>query len=74
MFASLSEMTTCIRFLSQLNGDSFPWLHFFMTGVAPLTSRDSEQYRAVNIPELIQQMFDAWNVQNKNFCKQSASA
>ena len=36
-----------------------------MTGVAPLTSRDSQQYRAANVPELTQQMFDAWKVQNK---------
>ena len=32
-----------------------------MTGFAPLTSRDS-----VNVPELTQQMFDVWKVQNKN--------
>ena len=37
-----------------------------MTGVAPLTSRDSQQYRAVNVPELTQQVFDAWKAQNKN--------
>lgn len=37
----------------------FPRLHFFMPGFAPLTSRGSQQYRAVSVPELTQQMFDA---------------
>lgn len=40
----------------------FPRLHFFMTGFAPLTSRGSQQYRAVTVPELTQQMFDAKNM------------
>merc|ERR1712196_206060 len=36
--------------------------HFFMTGFAPLTSRGSQQYRALTVPELTQQMFDAKNM------------
>jgi hypothetical protein len=40
----------------------FPRLHFFLTGFAPLTARDSQQYRAVTVPELTQQMFDAKNM------------
>merc|ERR1739844_729449 len=36
----------------------FPRLHFFMTGFSPLTSRGSQQYRALTVPELTQQMFD----------------
>lgn len=32
----------------------FPRLHFFMTGFAPLTSRGSQQYRALTVPELTQ--------------------
>ena len=40
----------------------FPRLHFFMTGFAPLTARGSAQYRAVTVPELTQQMFDAKNM------------
>lgn len=40
----------------------FPRLHFFMTGFAPLTARGSQQYRAVTVPELTQQMFDAKNM------------
>ena len=37
-------------------------LHFFMPGFAPLTSRGSQQYRALTVPELTQQMFDAKNM------------
>ena len=33
-----------------------------MTGFAPLTSRGSQQYRALTVPELTQQMFDANNM------------
>ena len=33
-----------------------------MTGFAPLTARGSQQYRAVTVPELTQQMFDAENM------------
>merc|ERR1711979_65926 len=51
--AAMSGVTTCIR---------FPGLHFFMTGFAPLTSRGSQQYRALTVPELTQQMFDAKNM------------
>ena len=40
----------------------FPRLHFFMMGFAPLTSRGSQQYRALTVPELTQQMFDAKNM------------
>ena len=40
----------------------FPRLHFFLTGYAPLTARGSQQYRAVSVPELTQQMFDAKNM------------
>merc|ERR1711904_598214 len=69
--AAISGVTTCIRFPGQLNYDlrkiavnliPFPRLHFFMTGFAPLTSRGSQQYRALTVPELTQQMFDANNM------------
>merc|ERR1712149_129774 len=62
---------SCFRFPGQLNCDlrkvavnmiPFPRLHFFMTGFAPLTSRGSQQYRALTVPELTQQMFDAKNM------------
>ena len=64
-------MTTCLRFPGQLNADlrklavnmvPFPRLHFFMPGFAPLTARGSQQYRALTVPELTQQMFDAKNM------------
>ncbi|CAH1250817.1 TUBB4B [Branchiostoma lanceolatum] len=60
-----------LRFPGQLNADlrklavnliPFPRLHFFMTGFAPLTSRGSQQYRALTVPELTQQMFNAKNM------------
>jgi len=69
--AAMSGVTTCLRFPGQLNCDlrkiavnlvPFPRLHFFMTGFAPLTSRGSQQYRALTVPELTQQMFDAKNM------------
>ncbi len=65
--ATMSGVTTCLRFPGQLNADlrklavnmvPFPRLHFFMPGFAPLTSRGSQQYRALTVPELTQQMFD----------------
>ncbi|THH32742.1 hypothetical protein EUX98_g1426 [Antrodiella citrinella] len=67
----MSGITTCLRFPGQLNSDlrklavnmvPFPRLHFFMTSFAPLTARGSQQYRAVTVPELTQQMFDAKNM------------
>lgn len=33
-----------------------------MPGFAPLTSRGNQQYRALTVPELTQQMFDAKNM------------
>merc|ERR1711863_184492 len=69
--AALSGVTCCLRFPGQLNSDlrklavnlvPFPRLHFFMMGFAPLTSRGSQQYRALTVPELTQQMFDANNM------------
>lgn len=67
----MSGITTCLRFPGQLNSDlrklavnmvPFPRLHFFMVGFAPLTARGSQQYRAVTVPELTQQMFDSKNM------------
>merc|ERR1712219_28264 len=69
--AAISGVTTCLRFPGQLNADlrklavnliPFPRLHFFMVGFSPLTSRGSQQYRALTVPELTQQMFDAKNM------------
>jgi tubulin beta len=62
---------TFLFFTGQLNADlrkiavnmvPFPRLHFFMPGFAPLTSRGSQQYRALTVPELTQQIFDAKNM------------
>jgi tubulin beta len=69
--AVMSGATCCLRFPGQLNSDlrnlgvnlvPFPRLHFFMIGFSPLTSRGSQQYRALTVPELTQQMFDAKNM------------
>merc|ERR1711965_754508 len=69
--AVMSATTCCLRFPGQLNCDlrklavtmiPFPRLHFFMIGFAPLTSRGSQQYRALTVPELTQQCFDAKNM------------
>ncbi|CAH1403503.1 unnamed protein product [Nezara viridula] len=68
---TMSGITTCLRFPGQLNSDlrklavnmvPFPRLHFFMPGYAPLVARGSQQYRALTVPELVQQMFDNKNM------------
>lgn len=55
--AVMSGVTCCLRFPGQLNSDlrklavnliPFPRLHFFLVGFAPLTSRGSQQYRALS--------------------------
>jgi len=79
--AGLSGVTCCLRFPGQLNADlrklavnmiPFPRLHFFMTGFSPLTSRGSQQYRALTVPELTQQMFDAKSRRRKRRSSQSS--
>ena len=69
--ATISGVTCSLRFPGQLNADlrklavnliPFPRLHFFLIGFAPLTSRGSQQYRALTVPELTQQMWDAKNM------------
>jgi tubulin beta len=59
--ATMSGVTCSLRFPGQLNADlrklavnlvPFIRLHFFMIGFAPLTSRGSQQYRALTVPEL----------------------
>lgn len=68
---TMSGVTTSLRFPGQLNADlrklavnmvPFPRLHFFMPGFVPLTSRASQEYRALNVSELTQQMFEARNM------------
>jgi tubulin beta len=64
--------TTCsLRFPGQLNCDlrklavnmvPFPRLHFFLVGFAPLTSRNSQKFRVMSVPELTAQAFDAKNM------------
>eukprot|EP00057_Strongylocentrotus_purpuratus_P035764 XP_801828.1 PREDICTED: tubulin beta-4B chain isoform X1 [Strongylocentrotus purpuratus] len=68
---AMSGITASLRFPGQLNADlrklavnmvPFPRLHFFMPGFTPLTSRGSQQYQALSVAELTQQMFDAKNM------------
>ena len=68
---TILEFMIKIFYQFQLNADlrklavnmvPFPRLHFFMPGFAPLTSRGSQQYRALTVPELTQQMFDSKNM------------
>jgi len=69
--AAMSGITCCLRFPGQLNADlrklavnliPFPRLHFFMTGIAPLTSRKGQEYRSYSVADLTQQMFDSRNM------------
>uniref|UniRef100_A0A2K5RTZ7 Tubulin beta chain n=1 Tax=Cebus imitator TaxID=2715852 RepID=A0A2K5RTZ7_CEBIM len=66
--ATMSGVTTC---LGQLNADlrklavnmvPLPQLHFFMPSFAQLTSWGSQQYWALTVAELTQQLFDAKNM------------
>jgi tubulin beta len=68
---TMSGVTTCLRFPGQLNADlrklavnmvPFPRLHFFITGFAPLMSRESRQFQGSTVSDLTQQMFDAKNM------------
>ncbi|KAF7256287.1 hypothetical protein EG68_06718 [Paragonimus skrjabini miyazakii] len=69
--ATMSGVTTCLRFPGQLNADlrklgtnliPFPRLHFFVPGFSPLTSRYSQAYRSYSVHDLTSQMFDAKNL------------
>jgi len=72
LIANAITGTTCsLRFPGQLNCDlrklgvnmvPFPRLHFFLVGYAPLTSRSSQDYRILTVPELTTQAFDAKNM------------
>ncbi|XP_059635670.1 tubulin beta-1 chain-like, partial [Cornus florida] len=58
--ATMSGVTCCLRFPGQLNSVRklavnlipFPRLHFFMVGFTPLTSRGSQHYISLSVPEL----------------------
>ncbi|XP_049884235.1 tubulin beta chain-like [Pectinophora gossypiella] len=68
---TMSGVTTCLRFPGQLNADlrklavnmvPFPRLHFFMPGFAPLTAKNSFNYRPQSVSELMSQMFNPGNM------------
>lgn len=71
--ATMSGVTTCLRFPGQLNADlrklavnmvPFPRLHFFMSGTAPLISPKlmDNNYKAMSVGEITKQLFDAKNM------------
>lgn len=69
--ATMSGVTTCLRFPGQLNADlrklgtnliPFPRLHFFIPGFAPLTPRHSQTFRSHSVHDLTQQLFDNRNL------------
>ena len=53
-YSSLSRCT-----VPHCHPSALPLSHFFLTGFAPLTTRGSQQYHAVTVPELTQQMLGA---------------
>ena len=63
---TMSGVTTCLRFRGQLNADlrnsPLPRLNIFMPGSASLTASNSQQYRALAISELSQQIFNTKNL------------
>jgi len=69
--ATMSGVTTCLRFPGQLNADlrklavnmvPFPRLHFFMPGFAPLTSANSQKFESMSVSDLTQQLFFSKNM------------
>lgn len=69
--ATMSGVTTCLRFPGQLNADlrklavnmvPFPRLHFFITGFAPLSARGDIPYRNLSVPQITSQVFSAKNM------------
>jgi len=67
--ASMSGVTTCLRFPGGFNEDlvvsmvPFPRLHFFMPGFAPLNPTGSRQEsKALSVSALTRQVFDQENM------------
>ncbi len=70
--ATMSGVTTCLRFPGQLNADlrklgpnlvPFPRLHFFVPGFAPLTSRFSQVGSLLSILPYL------WSCNGKSACE-----
>ncbi|KAF0987866.1 hypothetical protein HZS_5184 [Henneguya salminicola] len=68
---AMAGITSCVRFPGQLNTDfrklavnltPFPQLHFFLSSIAPLSSANAQQYRAMNVADITVQMFDSRNM------------
>ncbi|ETN66583.1 tubulin beta-3 chain [Anopheles darlingi] len=69
--SAMSGLTCSFRYPGQLNSDlrklltnmvPYRKLHFFVPGLAPLGSRESECYRQTTVPELVHQLFGSSNL------------
>ena len=69
--AALSGITCSLRFPGNLNSDMrklamnlqlFPRLHFYVPGLAPFTSLNSQHYQPLTVPELYQASYNAQNM------------
>ena len=67
----MSGITSCLRYTGPLNADlrklqtnlvPFKNAHFLISGLAPLTAKNSEKYRKSTVLDLSQQMFSKDNV------------
>ena len=65
--ATMSGVTTCLRFPGQLNADlrklsvniiPFPMLHFIVTSYAPLTPHNNCDHFEMRVSNLVSQLFD----------------
>lgn len=68
---AMSGITCSFRYPGQLNSDlrklltnmvPYRKLHFFVPGIAPLTSKESQCYRSLSVSELVYQIFDEQNL------------
>ncbi|XP_058819503.1 tubulin beta chain-like [Topomyia yanbarensis] len=68
---AMSGITCSFRYPGQLNSDlrklltnmvPFRKLHFFVPGIAPLTSKENQCYKQLSVPELVYQIFDERNL------------
>ncbi|XP_055636817.1 tubulin beta chain-like [Toxorhynchites rutilus septentrionalis] len=68
---AMTGITCSFRYPGQLNSDlrklltnmvPYQRLHFFVPGVAPLTSKENQCYKQISVPELVYQLFDERNL------------
>lgn len=68
---AMAGITCSFRYPGQLNSDlrklltnmvPYRKLHFFIPGIAPLTSKENQCYKSLSVPELVYQIFDERNL------------